>query len=443
MENWTEEVSWQKGFNVKKSKDKSVSRGVDRRKQLLIKLTLAIISISICLAAAEFILREIIPIDDGTSHEFRIPHPVLGWVLTPDASYHNTLPERTVYVKYNSEGWRDVEHSVETHSRNLRVLVLGDSFMEAYSVNSEESFPRRLEELVQDLGHEIEVLNFGVGGYGTLQEYLAFKEMGEKYKPSIVLLGFYVANDIMNNSLELESLISNKISRPFLEPDRSAFGRISEFDYADAQRRFDTAKARQDTVAFKLTRHSVLWSKMYDEYRRIINKLSDTGKDKQEPVDSSRKELALLGVHYCEEPPEYTRSWDITKRILSRLRDDLEVIGGRLVIFTVPSHFEVSPQDMKKVTDNSENPDNLCIEEAAGYRRLGLILKELEIDFIDLLPEFRSVVREGATELYWRSDRHWNPEGHSLAARSVAKALLNRELLRMPVNHMTSKNKGN
>ena len=64
-----------------------------------------------------------------------------------------------------------------------RIVVLGDSYMEAKSVDLAESFSRQLEHLIQNsalLEKEIEVINLGTAGYGTLQEYLAFVEEGKK-----------------------------------------------------------------------------------------------------------------------------------------------------------------------------------------------------------------------------------------------------------------------
>ena len=41
---------------------------------------------------------------------------------------------------------RDVEHRIDADSNVFRVVILGDSFMEAYQVELHESLPRRLED---------------------------------------------------------------------------------------------------------------------------------------------------------------------------------------------------------------------------------------------------------------------------------------------------------
>ena len=59
----------------------------------------------------------------------------------------------------------------------------------------------------------------------------------------------------------------------------------------------------------------------------------------------------------------------------------------------------------------------------AWNKRLGNLLAELDIDYLDLLPTFREARRRVRAELFRRSDQHWNPEGHALAARELAATL--------------------
>jgi hypothetical protein len=51
------------------------------------------------------------------------------------------------------------------------------------------------------------------------------------------------------------------------------------------------------------------------------------------------------------------------------------------------------------------------------------ILKRNGIPGIDLLPPFRSALRDEEREIF-SIDNHWNAEGHSLAASEVLDALL-------------------
>ena len=106
------------------------------------------------------------------------PDPVRGVRLIAGKSGWWTQEDHEflVPVQINGEGLRDVEHTYAKPPRTFRVLVLGDSFVEAMHVPLEATFARLLEgELNADgaTGH-IEVVSAGVSGYGTAGELLLF-----------------------------------------------------------------------------------------------------------------------------------------------------------------------------------------------------------------------------------------------------------------------------
>jgi hypothetical protein len=194
-------------------------------KKLLPNLLLATVSLGVTLVFGELALRTVIVAEPPQPFEFRIPHPVFGWVLQPNASYRFNLPDGPVSVTYNAQGWRDVDHTFKKPDGVFRIVVLGDSFMEANTVELGQTFPRRVEEFALAAGLNVEVINLGVGGYGTLQEYLVFRDIARQFEPDLVLLAFYPSNDLANNSIALASILAPDgaipDTRPFLDPDAS------------------------------------------------------------------------------------------------------------------------------------------------------------------------------------------------------------------------------
>src|SRR5262249_19708346 len=89
-------------------------------------------------------------------------------------------------VRTNSLGMRDREHKTERDGTRFRVLVLGDSFMEAIQVKFEHSFPKLLEDrLNAALKVQTEVINTAVSGWGTDDELTYLERYGRAFKPDL------------------------------------------------------------------------------------------------------------------------------------------------------------------------------------------------------------------------------------------------------------------
>ncbi|RKY31182.1 MAG: hypothetical protein DRP74_05370 [Candidatus Omnitrophota bacterium] len=99
-------------------------------------------------------------------------------------------------VHINSDGFRDKDYSLVKPQGVFRIIVLGDSEAFSQSLALEDTMPKKLEvELNKNcLGLDFEVLNMGVEGYNTIQEWEFLKVKGLKYNPDLVIL-YYTFND--------------------------------------------------------------------------------------------------------------------------------------------------------------------------------------------------------------------------------------------------------
>ena len=82
--------------------------------------------------------------------------------------------------------------------------LLGDSFTEGYSVNSNENIEHFLSKNFQ------QVINMGKSGNGTLLEYATLIEYAKFYEPEYLII-LYCQNDIINLRNELGSPILENI----------------------------------------------------------------------------------------------------------------------------------------------------------------------------------------------------------------------------------------
>ncbi|MGB5218858.1 MAG: SGNH/GDSL hydrolase family protein [Smithella sp.] len=402
---------------------------MNKTSQRVAVLLLVFISTIDSLYVAELVLRHYLPLNEGTTFEHRIPHPVLGWTSEPGLTFNNRMDEATVSVFYNKAGFHDREHAYENPAGAYRIVVLGDSFMEAYSVELGGAFHSLIEKIAKSKGIDVEVINLGVGGYGTLQEYLAYREIGRKYKPDLVLLAFNSSNDVRDNSREIESLvIGSRVNRvPYVDLSGPGGWNITPVDYAGAMESFKKGRAETGSIRATLERRSVIFRMVSKEVSRNIRKLSkkfDAGQERDSVSPTARQDdFYRSGIYYCNEPEAYTRAWEITERIVQHLKQEIERDRAKLVVLSVPAIAETYPAATRKANPSAGKFDPLCYEDPPGYGRSRDLFRKFNLEYIDLLPVFRKKAGADGIYLFRKSDRHWNEDGHALAAQVVFSTL--------------------
>jgi hypothetical protein len=107
--------------------------------------------------------------------------PDLGWSIKSKGY----LPEYN--AKANSDGIRaDRDYQLAPPTGVLRIATFGDSYTHGDDVSNENTW----QEFLTTFESNLEVLNFGVPGYGLDQAFLRYQKNGKRYQPHIVLIGF-------------------------------------------------------------------------------------------------------------------------------------------------------------------------------------------------------------------------------------------------------------
>ncbi len=134
------------------------------------------------------------PGHEVTGHRY-LYDVTLGWRNIP--GWKATTRGRPLTI--NTKGLRDRDYPSEKPAGVKRILVLGDSYTWGYGVADTEVFTEVLEERLASGLTRWEVINAGVSGWGTDQQYLFFKQEGIQYDPDVVVVAFFIGNDIDNN----------------------------------------------------------------------------------------------------------------------------------------------------------------------------------------------------------------------------------------------------
>lgn len=138
--------------------------------------------------------------------------PLLGWAPRPNAVSRDGL------YQYNSQTLRAPrEYAAIPPTGTIRIALFGDSFIHGDEVPFEQSFGYQLERKLNADGYVVEVLNFGVPGYGTDQAFLRWRSRGKAFSPQIVIVGIY-PDDVRRNVNLIRPLCSPTTGTPLSKP---------------------------------------------------------------------------------------------------------------------------------------------------------------------------------------------------------------------------------
>ena len=336
------------------------------------------------LAVVELGLRTFHPQPMGVWHQDR---DGLGLHWPGLVSY---LPQHRLTVSFNSAGMRDVEHSVEKAPGVFRVLVLGDSFIEALQVPFEESFTSLLQrELAGRTLGPVEVINASVSGWGTDDELKYLTSYGRRFRPDLIIVAMTLYNDISDNLRERFHTVRD--------------GTLVE-----------STATRASFLEYKIIELKGFLASRLQTYQLLI---------RARRARETRAEAQRLSTHvsslFVHPDQRMSRGLELTRLLLERIRVVASEDVGRVGLVLIPLGVQLSDRQFAEFVGATQGSQ--IDRPQRELRRIG---ERAGIEVIDLLPGFREWAASGGAALYLSRDGHWDRPGHRLAARIVASELV-------------------
>lgn len=324
-----------------------------------------------------------------------------GWWSQEDREF-------LVPVTINRRGLRDVEHELEKPAGRTRVLLVGDSFVEALHVPLDAAVGRQLEAALNQAlpAPRFEVISAGVSGYGTAAELLFWEADLRAYRPDVVVVAFYVGNDVKNNSPTLED---------YLQP---------QYDPAGALQRIDNKQkvpAAPRSKAFHYFRQLLLRRQPALAQRLAAWGLLPSQAVRQAP---QRDGIAVdYGVYTAFPDAAWQDAWERSTRLLDQMRRSVEDTGARFVVAIVAPRDQIYPEIWAEIVRQTPAMQNMAWDLDGASRRAEAWCHERGAHCVALASRFRAVAQSGGEALHYRQDGHWTPAGHKLAAGVIAEYL--------------------
>jgi hypothetical protein len=251
--------------------------------------------------------------------------PQLGWTLRAHRhGMHVENGERTS-VRINPAGFRDVERFLDKPDGVYRVAVLGDEHSEALDTRLQRTWWWQLGGRLEACGFQnVEILNFGVGGYSSAQELALLETAAMRYRPDLVLVQFSSADDVADNSF---ALARNK-ARPFFILDARGVARIDE-SFA-----FDPGFDRFMQTRYQLGAEIIDHSRVF----QLARQLPDLT-----PLSRAHAQPAPIEVLTAPHEQVWKDAWRVTEAVLARMHDYSKRNGARMALAVVPHPQQRGP----------------------------------------------------------------------------------------------------
>ncbi len=411
-----------------------------------IGLITLVITIIIMLFVTEILLRIFLKDDAST-----------GYAKTA-RYHHNYIPSSTIFHKLHPD---DGGHTVKSVINSLairgpeippkkanekRILLVGDSFIEAVQVPYDSTTASFLGEMVES--NLISVLSHGMSSWSPLLELNWLIKTGMNLQPDVVVL-FICDNDLS----------------PRYHRGDSVYTAVTNFDDEGYPVSFDvqedTSNKKPDGVELvKKIIHSTLFNlKISKVSFKGFNRLADMIYEiRYKPLMSPDKVASIMHVPSRQVAEEYynyynnnnyanvvvdllygqlairrpmsewnvetKRSYELTEKYILLMNQYLAQNNVELVLTTIPLPMDLSLEACGGGLIGGQLARIDSPLAMGGFEEsIRILAEDNDISYVDLYNPLLEAEKREEKLLYFPNNRHWTPLGHYYVAKTLNENL--------------------
>jgi lysophospholipase L1-like esterase len=311
--------------------------------------------------------------------------PVLGYRFAAGLKVRIPHEGGGYLVKSNRDGFRCDHEVTPQKSRRHRVLVFGDSYTAGDGVSNGKRYSDVLEHKLTDT----EVLNFGLSGSGTDQQYLVYQQYAGQIDFDAVVISVLVEN-IQRNVLKDRGWADRageaiRVPKPWFELSRDDALTLKGVPVPQPYKADMSSVAQGGVKALVRSGIHKMAGRLGPQYKDLCQKLT--------------KFQPLPEYHSANNP-----SWKLMQAILRQWVSELKVPA---VIAVVPVYQYV--------------------EETASYKdvrkRFDELAKSIDAPVYHLVDDLMRQPAEARRMLRFEKDVHFTPFAHKLVGEALAKVV--------------------
>jgi hypothetical protein len=290
--------------------------------------------------------------------------------------------------------------------KDLRILVLGDSFLASWS--TDPHLKKDLAAYAAERG--VGVINTADYGHGPANYYAQMQKVATEFKPGLVLLFYFVGNDLTDTQYR-----------------GPAFVRAGP----DAGRRMTIP--RKCRVPLPLDPDELFdWDAMVEhgidsELIELARSGFATSSSRRERINPWLLALAMRSPRFLFDniliDTECNRAaWRLTARFLSGIFEIAREVGADVNVIAIPDSVQIDRSNFDLYRKATIQVDDRLLASTRPQQLLSELCARHGVPMLDLLPIFE--IHPDPASLYWRFDPHFSPEGHRLAFQILREAVL-------------------
>ncbi len=349
---------------------------------------------------------------------------LLGWRgksnLTRNVNMHGYRHK----VARNSQGMHDREYTLDKKPDVFRILILGDSYIEAIGVEEHETSQAILEKILNDRVSDIqfEVISAGIHAWSPNQELMYYRSEGQFFEPDLVLAFWVPANDLTNMlPYQILTVEGTHCFSPYFAVCNGQFDPAPYFPVPGIEPTWKTCSTNTKFLTTQLNR-------LYN-HSRLYQRLSDLLIERENHLDFQRRFAPWVIADSSDETLNY--AYQLTGHIYQQLATEANQNGAATAFVIVPFnqavYSQVYPEVAESLKQNFANFDDA--DPNLPNTTFTTLMQNQKLKVFDMQPHFVNYIKETGKDLHWPGDIHWNKAGNRLAAETVAEWLIDESLV--------------
>jgi lysophospholipase L1-like esterase len=311
----------------------------------------------------------------------------------------------------------------------FRICAIGDSYTYGWGVEAEQTWLRRLEEILQARGLKVETINLGKPGSGPPDYSKLAQKALPMLQPDLVVVGILMGNDIIASAPDsviatrrgpaaaiasaLFPNITRYLQRPHVPVEERTVQVPPQISTAEDNIKW-TRNTAQDFLA-KMTAQD------RERYARLDPKVREgfeTGRFNPYMVDLALKAPDVYNGTLKLDDPWIQEATGAVAEHLKIIAAAAEAEGAQTIVAALPDGPYVNDHAWRTVQGVGYEPTPGMVDSGAPERAVQMAAERAGLPFLSVASAFKQ--HRDDPGLYFEFDGHMTAKGHALFAESIA-----------------------